>query len=277
LQQQLTSLQDEAKKAQSGLKEKLTAAAAALVAAKEMGSASTEKLTTVQNELNTTKAQLEQLTQDKAAAETKLQEELQAKEALEAKLKEEIQAKENAQAELEKAQHQTEETQAQLAALQKAKAELEKTLEGVKKEKATLEEKLKEAQSAVYETQKKMVLSSIMNTFQLAKIKFQTGSAILTKKSKALLDKVAKIIQEHPEYHYIVQGHTDSKGNEEFNLKLSQNRAKSVADYLISQGVDASLLSYEGYGSSQPIADNATPEGRMKNRRVVFKIVDEAK
>jgi len=116
-----------------------------------------------------------------------------------------------------------------------------------------------------------------MNIFQLTKIEFQTGSAILTKRSKELLDKVSEIIKKHPEYHYIVQGHTDSKGNEEFNLKLSQNRAKSVADYLISKGVDASMLSYEGHGSSQPIADNNTVEGRMKNRRVVFKLVDEAK
>ena len=225
-----------------------------------MSGSTSEKLTAAENELSTTKEQL--------------QKELQEKEALEAKLKEELQAKENAQTALENAQHQTEEMKAQLASLQKDAEALRQRLNIAEEEKNKLATKLKTTQYTAYEAQKQSVLNSIMNTFQLTKIKFHTSSAVLTKESKALLDKVAKIIQEHPEYHYIVQGHTDSRGNEEFNLKLSQNRAKSVADYLVSRGVDASLLSYEGYGSTQPIASNNTQEGRRKNRRVVFKIVD---
>jgi outer membrane protein OmpA-like peptidoglycan-associated protein len=96
----------------------------------------------------------------------------------------------------------------------------------------------------------------------------------LTNRSKEILDEVATIIKKHSSYNYNIQGHTDSRGNEKLNIILSQNRAKSVKDYLISQKVDEKILSYEGFGSSSPIADNATRAGRVQNRRVVFEIVD---
>ena len=131
------------------------------------------------------------------------------------------------------------------------------------------QEKLESAQNA-----KKLVIDNIVNTFKLSKVEFKTGSAILTKKSTILLDKVADIMKAHSEYNYKVQGHTDSQGKKEFNLRLSEDRAKSVKDYLISKGVSDNQLSSEGFGSLIPIADNTTAEGRLKNRRVVFEIVD---
>lgn len=74
-------------------------------------------------------------------------------------------------------------------------------------------------------------------------------------------------------YSYKVQGHTDSSGKESFNLTLSTKRAESVKAYLVSKGIDASILSAKGFGSSQPIASNDTKEGKEKNRRVVFEII----
>lgn len=70
-----------------------------------------------------------------------------------------------------------------------------------------------------------------------------------------------------------IGGHTDDQGSDEYNDRLSQNRAKSVYDYLVAHGIDASRLSYKGYGKRQPVADNSTEEGRAINRRTEFKII----
>ena len=96
---------------------------------------------------------------------------------------------------------------------------------------------------------------------------------ILTKSNK-LLDNVARVLNVHTEIAKVqVQGHTDSQGNDAYNLDLSRRRAKQVMQYLISHGVDAARLESEGYGETQPIADNKTVAGRATNRRVVFQIL----
>ena len=73
--------------------------------------------------------------------------------------------------------------------------------------------------------------------------------------------------------HIEISGHTDNSGNEANNLRLSGARAKSVADYLIGKGINKERIKIKGYGSSQPIAENKSEEGRAKNRRVEFKIL----
>jgi len=95
----------------------------------------------------------------------------------------------------------------------------------------------------------------------------------LTSKSKKRLREAAAVMKRYEGYSYKIQGHTDNRGNENFNIRLSGKRAKAVKDYLVSQGVDAEILSTEGFGSSQPIASNDTKEGRLQNRRVVFEII----
>ena len=99
-------------------------------------------------------------------------------------------------------------------------------------------------------------------------VNFATGSARLTPDSQKILDGVAQTLQEWPDVKVEIQGHTDSQANDDFNMKLSQSRAESVKKYLVSKGVDASRLTAKGYGETRPIADNATSEGRAKNRRV---------
>jgi outer membrane protein OmpA-like peptidoglycan-associated protein len=96
--------------------------------------------------------------------------------------------------------------------------------------------------------------------------------------SDDLLRQVAGVLVEHPEIVKLeVQGHTDSRGGKKYNRKLSQKRADSVMKWLVTFGqIDSGRLSAHGYGPDQPIADNATPEGRQKNRRVQFKIIEKS-
>ncbi|MFO0655856.1 MAG: OmpA family protein [Polyangia bacterium] len=105
-------------------------------------------------------------------------------------------------------------------------------------------------------------------------VQFATAKAIINKDSFELLDEVVELLKKNPQIKLRIEGHTDTKGKPAKNLPLSQNRAKAVVDYLVKGGIDASRLSSEGYGQTCPIADNATEEGREKNRRTDFFIAE---
>jgi PKD repeat protein len=102
-------------------------------------------------------------------------------------------------------------------------------------------------------------------------VNFQWNKAVLLEESKQILDRVAESLIAHPDVNIEVGGHCDSDGSDAYNLKLSQRRAGAVRDYLIKKGVPASRMTAKGYGESQPISDNATPEGKAMNRRVELK------
>lgn len=105
----------------------------------------------------------------------------------------------------------------------------------------------------------------------LQNVTFELNSSVLTGTSMAVLDEVATSLKSRSDIESIqVIGHTDSTGAADYNQSLSEKRAKAVADYLESQGVDGGLLSSKGMGESQPIADNSTKDGRSMNRRVEF-------
>ncbi len=99
-------------------------------------------------------------------------------------------------------------------------------------------------------------------------VNFETDKAILTPDSLAALDRVAASLKDWPDVRVEVGGHTDSQGSSSHNMKLSAQRAETVKDYLAGKGVDPSRMTVKGYGSTRPIADNKTKEGRAKNRRV---------
>ena len=99
-------------------------------------------------------------------------------------------------------------------------------------------------------------------------IQFKTGSAKLTKNSYSTLNDIVDLMNKIPEANLEVQGHTDNKGSEKKNLKLSETRAKAVVKYLNKKGIDSSRLRAVGYGSEKPIADNDDAAGRAQNRRV---------
>lgn len=103
-------------------------------------------------------------------------------------------------------------------------------------------------------------------------VTFASNSATLDPASTAILDRVANAVQYNPSgYRLEVAGYTDNTGTRAHNMKLSQARAQSVLDYLVSKGVPASMLTAKGYGPQFPIDTNATAEGRANNRRVVLK------
>ncbi|MCB0517082.1 MAG: OmpA family protein [Chitinophagales bacterium] len=104
----------------------------------------------------------------------------------------------------------------------------------------------------------------------LHNIFFETNSYQLLSSSSYELDKMVGLLTENPKLQVEIIGHTDNVGAEDFNLKLSEQRAKSVYDYLVSKGIAMARLQYKGKGESEPIADNNTAEGKAQNRRTEF-------
>lgn len=112
----------------------------------------------------------------------------------------------------------------------------------------------------------------VIHALNLQVINFATSSSEIPAENKAVLDQAATLIKTLPSLKLDISGHTDSTGNAKSNLALSERRAKAVAAYLVSQGVASASLTAKGLGSSQPVADNATDEGKLKNRRIAFAI-----
>lgn len=101
---------------------------------------------------------------------------------------------------------------------------------------------------------------------------FKTGSATITDSSFKFLDGIAEYMKANPSYSLAIVGHTDNTGSEEYNQKLSEDRAEAVKSYLIKKGIGEISITASGKGESEPIETNDTPEGREKNRRVVFSV-----
>ncbi|WP_437334342.1 OmpA family protein [Sorangium sp. So ce394] len=115
------------------------------------------------------------------------------------------------------------------------------------------------------------------NVVILQQVQFDTDKATIKPVSDPLLDEVAQVLKEHPEIVLIeIQGHTDDRGTDEHNRVLSQNRANSVMAALVRRGIDSTRLTAQGYGRDQPLDNNATEEGRQRNRRVQFIIIKKA-
>ncbi|MCL2625571.1 MAG: OmpA family protein [Cystobacterineae bacterium] len=123
--------------------------------------------------------------------------------------------------------------------------------------------------SAITITKERLVISD--------KVYFNTGKATIQKRSNVLLNDIARVIKEHPEIpKVVIEGHTDSTGKYETNLKLSERRAEAVRTYLLKKGVEKDRLEAKGFGPDRPIESNDTAAGRETNRRVEFVIVQPA-
>lgn len=107
----------------------------------------------------------------------------------------------------------------------------------------------------------------------LSDINFATGTATLEAPAKIYLDKIARLLNSALNMELLINGHTDNTGATTVNVKLATDRASVVKYYLISKGISADRLKASGFGSTQPIADNNTPEGKAKNRRVEMEIL----
>ena len=108
-------------------------------------------------------------------------------------------------------------------------------------------------------------------------ILFATNSSTLNPASRASLDKFATSLQNNPDTDVKIYGHTDNTGSDAINNPLSQRRAESVYNYLVSKGITGTRMVSEGFGSAQPVADNNTQAGRSQNRRVEVFILPNAK
>lgn len=106
--------------------------------------------------------------------------------------------------------------------------------------------------------------------YRMKDIYYESSSADLTAESKKVLDEFTEFLLENPNIKVKIQGHTDDVGSDAFNLTLSENRAHSVYNYLVSKGISSSRLSYKGYGETQPVDTNDTEVGRAMNRRTEF-------
>lgn len=104
-------------------------------------------------------------------------------------------------------------------------------------------------------------------------VTFDVASYTLKPEFRSTLDQVAQSLIDYPDSLIDVYGHTDSTGSDAYNQTLSENRARTVMNYLISRGVPATRLRSQGFGETMPVASNDTAEGRAKNRRVEIKIV----
>ena len=109
-------------------------------------------------------------------------------------------------------------------------------------------------------------------SYRINDIYFAFNKFDLTGESKSVLDQLIEFLSENPLIHIQIQGHTDNIGKDVENLKLSENRARSVYNYLVLQGISSSRLTYKGFGKTMPVAENDTEEGRARNRRTVFVI-----
>lgn len=161
--------------------------------------------------------------------------------------------------EAKQAQEQAELVQQQLAAEQaKLAAEQAKIQQ--------LQDQLSELQGQ--QTERGLVLT-------LGDVLFGTGKAQLAAAAMRNIDTVASFLNKNPERNVLVEGHTDDRGKESYNLDLSQRRAESVRYALIDRGVDSRRILARGLGENQPIADNSTATGRQQNRRVEITILNE--
>lgn len=111
--------------------------------------------------------------------------------------------------------------------------------------------------------------------FPIKNIRFETDSFVLTEQAQMVLQSFAVFMQSRVSMRVAIHGHTDAVGDAAKNLALSKKRAQSVQNYLIDLGVDKSRLSYQGFGANKPLASNQTAEGRAKNRRTEFYILEK--
>ena len=112
-------------------------------------------------------------------------------------------------------------------------------------------------------------------TLTLGDVGFDAGKATLQPAAMTAIDRLAQLMGVYPERSVRIEGHTDSLGDDAANQQLSQRRAIAVREALLARGVAAARVEAVGYGETRPIADNATPGGRQKNRRIEIVLSDE--
>ncbi|HTZ31565.1 MAG TPA: OmpA family protein [Methylomirabilota bacterium] len=228
--------------------------------------------------LTAQRVEAEKIQQEKeaaaAAAAAKAKAEAEAQAAAEAKRQAELTAAKEAQMKAEAAAQAAEQKAAAEAAASKAAAE-QAALQA--KEQAAKDEAARaQAQTAALRAQLLKQLNDVLQTtdtprglvVNMADVLFETGKYKLSQDAQLKLAKLSGIIQAHPGLNLAIEGYTDTTGSLEFNMKLSQQRADAVRQFLISQGLLPDTITSKGLGPANPVADNSTASGRQANRRV---------
>ncbi len=191
------------------------------------------------------------------------------------------------QAQASQMQAQQSQLEAQQAAAAKAQADAERARAEAEaaeaRAKAAAANKSADDANAIRERLRAQ-LNSVLATSETARglivnmsdVLFDTGKYTLKPDAKIALAKVAGILQAYPGLKLQIEGYTDSVGGDDYNQKLSENRAGSVRDFLVSQGVPMANTSATGYGKNNPVADNGTAAGKAKNRRVQLVVSGDA-
>jgi len=193
------------------------------------------------------------------------------------------------QLEAQQSQMQAEQAKLQAQQAQAAKAQADAARAQAEAEaaeaKAKADEAGKVAQSAEEVREKlRQQLNSVLATSETARglivnmsdVLFDTGKYTLKPSTQVSLAKVAGILEAYPGLKVQVEGYTDSVGSDDFNQKLSDNRASTVKDFLVAQGVSPNNITSQGFGKNDPVADNSSPSGRAQNRRVNMVVSGDA-
>jgi len=224
--------------------------------------------------LSAERQESERIQNEKNAAAAKAKAEADAVAAAEAKRQAELTAAREAQMKAEAAAQSAQQKAAAEIAAQKAAVE-QAALQA--KEQAAREEAARaQAATAALRAQLLQQLNEVLQTtdtprglvVNMADVLFETGKFALSQDAQLKLAKLSGIIQAHPGLNLAIEGHTDTTGTADFNMKLSQQRGDAVREFLISQGLSPDIITAKGMGQDNPVADNSTAAGRKLNRRV---------
>lgn len=169
-----------------------------------------------------------------------------------------------AQAQVEQAAAETARAQAEAQAAQQLRQQAEAERQKAEADRAQVRAELQRQLNIILET-RDTARGLIVN---MSDVLFDSAKATLRAGAREKLAKVSGIILAHPGLKLEIEGHTDSVGGDEYNQRLSEQRANAVRDYLIHEGIKADAITAKGFGKTRPVASNATPEGRQRNRRV---------
>lgn len=209
-------------------------------------------------------AQRQRAEEEREAAQKAAQEAEQARQAAEQQLQAAQQQQQQLQAQQQQLQQQTQAAQQQAAAAEQARQQAEQARQQAEQQAAEQRQRLVQQLNSVLQT--KDTARGVVA--QMSDVLFDINKATLKPDAKIRLAKVAGIVLAYPDLRLEIDGFTDSTGTQQYNETLSEERAASVRDFLISQGVSANNVTARGFGEENPIASNETASGRKMNRRV---------
>ena len=147
--------------------------------------------------------------------------------------------------------------------------------EGPLNEQSEIDNSLTASQAAMDNLGQNPDPRDVARALSLQVVNFEVDKAVIPDANKVLLDRAVKLMEQVPNMKLMIIGHTDKTADAAYNMKLSQERAQSMKDYLVAQGADPSKLMTKGMGETDPVADNSTDQGRFRNRRIEFVVYDE--